>query len=123
MGEKYRAHHAERIYATLCDGASAAQSAVAASWSRSLTKHGLDPEIRRPPTRLEQHEFDVAFERMELLARLAQTTLDRLFQSVGEAGCCVLLTDRDGIPIDRRGVAGDDADFRRLGLWTGTVWS
>ncbi len=123
MGENCRTHHAERVYAALRDGASAAQSAIVASWSRSATKYGLNPEDRRPPRRLDQHEFDTAFQRMELLVRLAHTTLDRLFQSVGEAGCCVLLTDRDGIPLDRRGVAGDDADFRRLGLWTGMVWS
>lgn len=123
MGGTYRAHHADLIYSTLSDGASAAQSAVAASWSRSLMKYGLDPDHVIPPRRLDQGEFKLAFQRVEALMRLAQATLDRLFQSVGEAGCCVLLTDRDGVPLDRRGVAGDDADFLDRGLWTGMVWN
>lgn len=118
-----RPHHADLIYSTLSDGAATAQSAVAASWSRSLKTHGLDPDHGRPPRRLDHAAFSAALERMELLVRLSQATIDRLFQAVGEAGCCVMLTDRDGVPLDRRGVAGDDADFLRLGLWTGMVWS
>lgn len=117
------ARHAEQVYSTLRNPASAAKSAVAASWSRSLTKYGLDPEQDQPPHQLSHAEFRVALERVEPLVHLAQNTLDRLFQSVGEAGCCVLLTDRDGVPLDRRGVPGDDADFRASGLWTGMVWS
>lgn len=123
MGGTSNAHHADRIYSTLSDGASAAQSAVTASWSRSLMKYGLDPDRVPPPRRLDQGEFKFAFQRVEALVQRAQGTLDRLFQAVGDAGCCVLLTDRDGVPLDRRGVAGDDMDFLNLGLWTGMVWS
>ncbi|MBS7701798.1 GAF domain-containing protein [Chelatococcus asaccharovorans] len=123
MGETAKAHHAARIYSTLSDGASAARSAVAASWSRSVTQYGLDPDQHRPPHRLDSAAFNQAFARTERLVRLAQPTLDRLFEAVGDAGCCVLLTDRDGVPLDRRGAAGDDADFLDLGLWTGMVWS
>ncbi len=117
------AHHAERIYAALRDNAATARSALAASWSRSLVNYGLDPDHRRPPNRLTQAEFTQAQERLGALVRESQTAMDRLFQMVGEAGCCVLLTDRNGVPLDRRGLAGDDADFTRLGLWTGMVWS
>ena len=35
----------------------------------------------------------------------------------------MLLADRDGVPVDRRGAAADDATFRDWGLWTGAVWS
>lgn len=35
----------------------------------------------------------------------------------------MLLTDADGVPVDRRGVAADDPVFRRWGLWNGAVWS
>lgn len=123
MVETRKAHHADRIYSVLSDHTAAAQSSVAASWSRSLKQYGLDPELNRPPRQLTRAELDQAFERIAPLAHLAQETLDRLFQSVGDAGCCVMLTDRDGVPMDRRGKAGDDLDFRNLGLWTGMVWS
>lgn len=115
--------HADRVYAVLSDQASAAQSAVAASWSRSMYRHGLDPERRHPPRRLSQTEFNHAMQPMEQLIALSQEVMDRLFQAVGESGCCVLLTDRHGVPVTRRGRPGDDADFRAAGLWTGTVWS
>jgi transcriptional regulator of acetoin/glycerol metabolism len=118
-----RAHHAEQVFAILSDDSALAHSAVAASWSRSLTHYGLDPDHAPPPDRLGGAEFRAAFGRREPLVRLAQGTLDRLFQSVGEAGCCVLLTDDDGVPLDRRGMAGDDVEFRAVGLWTGVVWS
>jgi transcriptional regulator of acetoin/glycerol metabolism len=115
--------HADRIYSVLKDQGSAAQSAVAASWSRSLHRYGLDPERRRPPRRLGQAEFDRACQRMEQVIRLSQEVLDRLFQTVGDSGCCLLLTDRDGVALDRRGRPADDAEFRTLGLWAGAVWN
>lgn len=117
------AHHADKIYAALSDRMSTAQSAVAASWARSLDHYRLDPNHARPPERLDQSAFDTAFERLEPLIRRSQATMDRLFQMLDEAGCCVLLTDGDGVPLDRRGAAGDDTDFLELGLWTGMVWS
>src|SRR3546814_895287 len=51
------------------------------------------------------------------------TSLFRFFSTVGRAGCCLLLTDREGIALERRGTAGDDKDFHALGLWTGSVWT
>jgi len=117
------AHHAHKVYQVLNDKSSTAQSAVAASWARSLHRYGLDPEHAPLPHRLEQSNLDRAYERLAPLVLSAQSALDRLFQMVGESGCCVLLTDAEGVPLERRGAAGDDADFLKLGLWTGMVWS
>ncbi|WP_299007440.1 GAF domain-containing protein [uncultured Caulobacter sp.] len=115
--------HAERVLSVLRDGAAPALSPIAASWRRCLTQHHLDPENRRPPETLTGAELRLAQERMGPLLAAAQDNLDALFQAVGDAGCCVLLTDADGVPVDRRGVEGDDAVFRRWGLWQGAVWS
>jgi transcriptional regulator of acetoin/glycerol metabolism len=49
--------------------------------------------------------------------------MDRLYQAVGASGCCVLLADGDGVPVDRRGTPADDATFQSWGLWTGALWS
>lgn len=49
--------------------------------------------------------------------------MDRLSQAVGMVGCCVLLADSDGVPVDRRGAMADDAAFQSWGLWTGAIWS
>ncbi|SHI70901.1 GAF domain-containing protein [Roseomonas rosea] len=114
--------HAEQIRAALEDGM-AARSAIAASWRRSMTLYGLDPENHCPPRTLSSTELRLARERMEPMIRLAQPAMERLFQAVGGIGCCVMLTDRHGVPMERRGLCGDDAQFRQWGLWTGTVWS
>ena len=114
--------HADRVQAAIASGASA-RSALAASWRRSSDRHRLDPAARTPPRRLTEAELCEARQRIEPLIRAAQASLDRLYLAVGGVGCCVLLADRDGVPVDRRGAVADDATFRDWGLWTGAVWS
>lgn len=116
------AGHAARIYTALRSN-DAARSALVASWQRSSHLHHLEPTHRRPPQRLTDGEFRQAREGMEQFIAAAQASLDRLYLAVGGIGCCVLLADRDGVPIERRGAVGDDRTFHEWGLWTGTVWS
>jgi transcriptional regulator of acetoin/glycerol metabolism len=96
---------------------------LAASWVRSSAWYGLDPEAIQEPRRLTDGELRQAREQVEPVLHAAQASLDRLFLTVGSSGCCVLFTDRNGVPVDRRGATVDDDTFRRWGLWTGTVWS
>jgi transcriptional regulator of acetoin/glycerol metabolism len=114
--------HADRVQAAVESNAPA-RSALAASWRRSSALHRLDPAERGPPRRLSAGELRVARERVELLVHAAQASLDRLFQAVGGVGCCVLLADCEGVPVERRGAAADDPTFEGWGLWNGTVWS
>lgn len=114
--------HSDAVEAAIA-GDAAARSALVASWSRSARLHGLDPERRRSPERLTEAEFREARERMEPVLRAAGPSLDRLFQAVGSVGCCVLLADAAGVPVERRGASVDDAQFEDWGLWTGAVWS
>lgn len=88
-----------------------------------MTVHGLDPAERKAPGRLTQDELRQARQRVERLVRAADASLDRLYLAVGGIGCCVLLADREGIPVERRGAVADDDTFDEWGLWTGTVWS
>jgi len=122
MSTRYDGLHAEHVQSALTGGA-AAQSAVVASWGRSMRLHGLKPEEGAPPNVLSDREFREARDRLGPLIATAKATLDRLYSAVGGAGCCVLLADRDGVPVDRRGYQGDDATFCKIGLWTGAVWS
>lgn len=114
--------HASQVQSALV-GSAAAQSAVVASWSRSMRLYGLDPEDGASPDVLTEAEFRQVRERLGSLVQTAQTSLDRLYSAVGGAGCCVLLADKDGVPVDRRGSVADDAVFCKMGLWTGAVWS
>jgi transcriptional regulator of acetoin/glycerol metabolism len=117
-----RIGHADRVLSAITTDAPA-RSAVAASWRRSCATHGLDPAERRPPRQLSGSELRLARERIEPLLHAAQRSLDRLFAAIGGSGCCVLLADADGVPLERRGAVRDDAYFRGCGLWTGSVWS
>lgn len=116
-------NHSDHVHAVAHHVSAAASSPVAASWRRCLTVHGLVPEEARTPLRLSELEFGYAREKSGYLLEEAQGELDRLFSTVGKAGCCLLLTDENGIALERRGASGDDKDFRGLGLWSGTMWS
>ncbi|MBK5566406.1 helix-turn-helix domain-containing protein [Ensifer sp. 2YAB10] len=115
--------HSELVYRVAHQSSAAASSPVAASWRRCMTLHKLAPEEARTPLRLLDSEFHSVRERSGELLAEAGIELDRLFATVGKAGCCLLLTDNDGVALERRGAVGDDADFRGVGLWSGTVWS
>ncbi len=121
MGRRAATGHADRIFGAI-DADGAARSALVASWRRS-SQHGLDPADRSPPQRLTGAELALARQRVEPLIRAAQDSLNRLYQAVGGAGCSVLLADAQGVPVERRGAAGDDAVFEDWGLWTGADWS
>ncbi len=122
MGSLSTAGHADRIFNAL-QSDDAARSALVASWKRSCDLHHLEPTDRSPTQRLTDTEFKTVREGLEPLITAAQASLDRLYQAVGGVGCCVLLADRNGVPIERRGAVGDDRTFRDWGLWTGTIWS
>jgi transcriptional regulator of acetoin/glycerol metabolism len=114
--------HADQIQAAIASNG-AAKSALIASWRRSSRLHGLDPAESKPPGRLTDAELRLTRQQMEPLIQAAQSSLDRLFLAVGGAGCCVLLADRSGIPVERRGVPGDNGTFCSWGLWPGNDWS
>jgi transcriptional regulator of acetoin/glycerol metabolism len=85
--------------------------------------HGLAPQKTKAPARLTEGELKVAQEAAGNLVVSASDELDRLFSIVCKAGYCILLADRRGVVLDRRGAKGDDREFHDLGLWTGTIWT
>ena len=115
-------HHAARVEAAITSG-QAARSSLVASWRRSSRLHRLDPAGRSSPNRLSEAELHRARERIAPLLAAARGAMDRLYQAVGASGCCVLLADGEGVPVDRRGTPADDVTFQSWGLWTGAVWS
>lgn len=122
MNAGFVLEHAGKITAAIASGKSA-RSPLIASWERSARLHRLDPATASTPQRLSDIELAHARQAIEPLLAAAQPSLDRLFQAVGGVGCSVLLADRNGVPVDRRGAMADDTTFEQWGLWTGTVWS
>ncbi|CAN2534360.1 hypothetical+protein [Methylocapsa aurea] len=115
--------HMIRVRSVVADEAAPARSAVAASWRRCVTLHGLDPETARAPDSLTEAQLREARERLEPLARVAQSVVDRLAAAIADLGCCVLLADAQGVPLERRGAASDAAVFDTRGLRPGALWS
>lgn len=96
---------------------------LAASWRRSMLKHGLDPTRPPDPRRLTERELSERVERMDRFIAVARPQLDQLFQLVCPTGCNLLLTDAQGIVLEHRVSQGDAATFRGWGLWRGMDWS
>ncbi len=103
MGAPQDRIHADRIQSAIATGG-AARSALVASWRRSAELHGLDPTEPGSVRTLSENEFRIAFERMDRLVNIAQASMDRLYMAVGGVGCCVLLADNNGVPVERRGL-------------------
>jgi transcriptional regulator of acetoin/glycerol metabolism len=114
--------HADRVLEAIM-GSEAATSPTVASWRRSGALHALDPANVAPPWRLSSPEVAAARERLGRLLHAALPSLERLFVAVGSVGCSVMLANRDGVILERRGAPSDDSAFDDCGLWTGAVWS
>lgn len=117
------AAHADHVYQSANRPSAAASSPIVASWRRCMTMHHLTPEENRKPTFLTDTEFRSVRQMSDPLIAESADELDRIFLAVGKAGCCLLLTDAQGVALDRRGAVADDEDFRSLGLWSGALWS
>ncbi len=114
--------HEQRVMSAISSSASA-KSALVASWRRSAALHHLDPTTRQQPLRVSDVEVNEARQALGNLVACAQPSLDRLFAAVGGVGCCVLLANKHGVSLERRGASSDDPTFKDWGLWTGTIWS
>ncbi len=96
---------------------------IAASWTRCVHQHGLDPTRMQdavivPQPRLREHQ-----DRMDEFLRIARHGLEALYQQVAGMGYCVLLTDARGVTVDFIGDLQLDATLRRAGLYLGSDWS
>lgn len=115
--------HGKAVRDAALSNRSAAQSAIAASWTRSLLVHGLDPDAGAATERAGASQCAEARDHLGRIAAIAAPAMDRLFAAVGNTGCAILLTDARGMIVERRGSPGDDAAFKQWGLWTGANWS
>jgi len=115
--------HVEKVLETAQSSSAAARSRLAASWRRSVQKHGLDPAQRRGPDRVEGSHLRDRLEAFEKFMTVAAPRLDRLFGLLGQSGCAVLLTDDDGVVLDQRFSEADAPVFNEWGLFIGADWS
>lgn len=115
--------HADKVRETALSASAAARSRVAASWHRSVIKHGLNPDEHRAPDRIEDTDLRQRRAALEKLLLVAAPRLDTLFSLVGQSGCAVFLTDVEGVILERRLSTADAAAFEGWGLTFGANWS
>lgn len=113
--------HEDRV--TQASQSPAAVTRLAASWRRSMVKHGLDPARPSQLRRLTAQELALRVARLDNFLIIARPQLDQLFQLVCPTGCNVLLTDADGIVLEQRVTDADAPVFHDWGLWQGVDWS
>jgi transcriptional regulator of acetoin/glycerol metabolism len=96
---------------------------LSASWQRCLTRYGLDPGAEQPAQTLTSRELKDRREPLDRLIHCAAEELDRLHKIVGQARYVVLLCNRDGVAIDYRATPADASEFKRWGIYEGSIWS
>lgn len=112
-------HHTDFVSTAVYSPSAAAQSWVASSWRRSLLNYELDPSNQKKIERVENNVLAQSLERLGALIHSASYEMDRLFGLVGDSGCGLYLTDRDGIVLDHRCKDGDMRQFGEVGLGPG----
>lgn len=117
-----RTRHSDHVLHTVQQGNAAAVSSVAASWCRSALHHGLDPSASRSAGRVDDTTLSRLREDNGELIAAAAPVLDSLFSSVGRTGCCVILSDMDGVVLEARANEADGALFDAIGLAPGGQW-
>ncbi|MCU0831267.1 MAG: GAF domain-containing protein [Rhizobiaceae bacterium] len=100
-----------------------ARCSLAASWMRSAKLHGLDAARDDAPRRVTAAEMARLRDEHAILIRAALPSLERLSSTLSAFGTSVLLANRDGIALERRGQPGDAAWFEAAGLCPGAIWS
>ncbi|MEM1102014.1 MAG: GAF domain-containing protein [Pseudomonadota bacterium] len=114
--------HADLVFSAITSE-QAARSRIVASWARSHRRHGLDPARKGEATVLSAWEMRPRLEASERLTRVAASKLDQLYGLVSISGCAVVLTDGDGVILDRRVSDGEAGAFASWGLIEGADWS
>lgn len=116
------ASHVEKVQAEI-EGRAPARSAIAASWARSAFHHGLEPDLRLNQNVLSQSELKREQERLDLLLHIARPVMEQLFVAVVKTGCCVVLTNKDGVILHRLIHDVDVHEMNAVGARSGAIWS
>ena len=115
--------HIDRVLEIAESPRAAALDRLAASWSRSIAKHGLHPGECRAPERMSSADLARRQDEVGELIGSASPHLDHLFALVGQPGCGVLLTDSRGVVMERRCTDADAGRFEDCGFCPGADWN
>ena len=115
--------HADYVREIVEKKQAAARSGLAASWRRSMLHYGLAPEQVNHAEFVAQTELKDARGELDFLLHIAQPTIEKLYRTVDKSGCCVVLSDMDGVILASQSQDGDKMVFDNWGLAAGAIWS
>ncbi len=120
-------HHASEVMAVL-EGRSPSFLAnldpgLRASWTRSVTQHGLEPDHLAEPVVLTHPEFRERLAPVEELSALSTPEVSRLLHRLAGHVQVVMLTDAQGVGVLYRGSAEYMDRCTSLGLIPGSIWT
>ncbi len=119
-----RTSHIEDVF-KVAEGSHVAQhdSIISESWRRCVSDHNLDPAL--PPNVYVHTQQQIKERRgqLESFLRTARFGLEKLYQQVAGLGYVLLLTDANGVTIDFIGDPTFHDEFRKAGLYLGSLWS
>jgi transcriptional regulator of acetoin/glycerol metabolism len=119
--------HARNVMATL-DGRRGAMSAnvdevLRASWIRSVTEYGLEPDRIVEPDVLSRSELLERRAPVEELSALSSPEIDRLFQRLRDHAEVVMLSDAQGVVVHFRSAAEAVNRCSDLRVLPGSIWT
>ena len=98
-------------------------SVLRASWIRSVTEHGLEPDRIVEPDVLTRSELLERSAPIEELSALSCPEIDRLYQRLFEHAEVVMLTDAQGVVVHFRSAATAVDRCSNLRVLPGSIWT
>ncbi len=119
--------HAHHVMAAL-DGrrphlATDVDEVLRASWVRSVTQHGLEPDRIVEPDVLTRSELLERRAPIEELSALSSPEMDRLYQRLSDHAEVVMLTDAHGVVVHFRSAATVVDRCSNLRVLPGSIWT
>ncbi len=94
-----------------------------ASWMRSVTEHGLDPDRVRDPDVLTHAELQERRAPIEEMSVLSSPEIDRLYQCLSDHAQVVMLSDAQGVVMHFRSSATVVDTCSTLRVLPGSIWN
>jgi sigma-54 dependent transcriptional regulator, acetoin dehydrogenase operon transcriptional activator AcoR len=119
--------HANHVMAALDDRRAAlavnVDDVLRASWLRSVTEHGLEPDRIVEPDVLTHSELVERRAPVEELSALSNPEIDRLYQRLFDHAEVVMLTDAQGVVVHFRSAAAVVDRCSNLRVLPGSIWT
>ena len=116
-----RGGHVRRIESVLESTSQIVDPVIAASWRRCLG-HGIDPGDRRRHAIFEHPTVREKRERIGALFTVARHEMKALHRQIAQSGYTILLSDADGLVLERVADAALDPLLDQAGLLPGAHW-